>query len=68
MASLGVKWENIHECIAYERKGINNDTGMEDLFDVDRAKLLEYGITLTPAVVINGQPYRDELDGELIFR
>ena len=54
MASLGVKWENIHECIAYERQGIDNATGMEDLFDVDRAKLLEYGITLTPAVVING--------------
>ena len=68
MSSLGVKWESIHECIAYERQGIDNTTGMKDMFDIDRAKLLDYGITLTPAVVINGQPYRDELDGGLIFR
>ena len=56
------------ECISYERKGIDNKTAMDDLFDIDRAKLLDYGITLTPAVVINGQPYRGELDGESIFR
>ena len=55
-------------CIAYEKQGIDNTTGMDDLFDQDKDKVLQYGITLTPAVVINGQPYRDDLDGELIFR
>ena len=46
----------------------NGEIGMDDLFEEDRTQLLEYGITLTPSIVINGHPYRNELKGESIFK
>ena len=41
---------------------------MGDFFEEDREKTIEYGITLTPAVVINGHPFRGKLEGSAIFR
>lgn len=53
--------------MAYEKEGINNKTGMGEFFQADRDELLKYGITLTPAMVINGHPYLDSFEGEAIF-
>ena len=45
-----------------------SDSGVIDFFETDRQRLLEYGITLTPALVINKRPYQGELKGDAIFR
>ena len=52
----------------YEKKGIHHKTDAVDWFEMDRERQLEYGITLTPAVVINKHLYQGELKGEAIFR
>ena len=68
MNQLDINRQSVFECIAYERKGIDNTTEMKELFEEDRVQMLDYGVTLTPAVVINGQPFRGSLDGDTIFR
>ena len=67
MEGLGVKWDAIQKCMSFEKDGGKNNTGMSAFFEEDRQKLVEYGITLTPALVINGHPYRGEMKGDAIF-
>ena len=68
MHRLGIDWESIKNCMAFERKETGNTTNMGQFFQEDRDELLKHGITLTPALVINDQIYTDELKGETIFR
>ena len=71
MDKLGIKWDSVKNCINHSYEGGLYHTGMDDIliddindiFEHDRQKLVEYGITLTPAIVINGHPYRNELTG-----
>ena len=67
MEKLGITWESVRDCVSHSYEGIYNSTDMNDIFEEDRQQLLKYGITLTPAIVINGHPYRNELTGEAIF-
>ena len=68
MEALGINWDSIMNCIKYERDKTKNDTKMGDFFEEDLQKTVEYGITLTPSIVINGHPYRGELEGPAIFQ
>ena len=66
MQRLGIDWKLISSCVSYQSADKQHSSTY--LFQEDREKLLEYGITLTPALVINSHPYLQALDGDSIFR
>ena len=57
----------MEDCLKFEKDAINNKPNLLNFFEEDRQQLLEYGITLTPALVINEHPYRGEMKGDAIF-
>ena len=66
MQRLGIDWKLISSCVSYQSADSKHSSSY--LFQKDREKILEYGVTLTPALVVNGHPYQSALDGDTIFR
>lgn len=60
--SLNIKHEKVKDCY---KKVI---TGKSDLLEKDRRTMIELGVVTQPALTINNQTYRGEINGFDIFK
>jgi protein-disulfide isomerase len=60
--------DEIHSCVTNSFKEPGNNQTDNQLYFQDKLLAEVYGVSIHPAVTINGQIYKGDLDGEDIFR